>query len=281
MRKILLCTALFLVLPGLQQAGAANYQVQKVAERVYAAIALPEGKAASNAMIVVTDSEVILAGAHFLAEGVKELVAEIAKITPLPVRHVILTHHHRGFNYIDFDLPAGAEVVTSWQTWQALKSETRAFKNEVIVFDSSLTMAGGKLSIVINNVGFGHSDGDVVVFLPAEGVLFASDLFYNDVVGYMGEGYMREWVLNLEMLETLDARVVIPGVGKVSNVEGIERFLLFLKEFLTEVLMHVEGGDSLAETLKGFELPQYDALPGYKTFLKVNVERAYDQLKAK
>lgn len=256
-----------------------NYEVQKVADGVYAAIAQPKGKAASNAMIVVTNNQVILAGAHFVPECIEELRAEITKITQIPLRYVILTHHHRGFNYIDYDFPENVEIITSWQTWQALKAGSRELKNPVTFFDKGLTLRRGKTTIVLNNADLGHTEGDVIVYLAEEKVLFTSDLFYNGVVGFMGDGYMAEWVLCLEMLEGIEARAVIPGMGKVTNSEGILQFRLIFKDFLTEVLRHVEKGETIAQAKKGFHLPDYEAQSGYKTYSNSNIERAYKQLK--
>lgn len=263
------------------RAFAANYEIKKVADSVYAAIALPSGKVASNAVIIVAVDEVILAGAHFVPEGIQELLAEIAKITPLPLRHVILTHHHRGYNYIDFDFPANVDIITSWQTWQALKSEYREFKNPVTFFDRGLTIQRGKRTIVLSNTGLGHSEGDVIAYLPNEEVLFTSDLVFNNAVGYMGEGHMWEWVMNLEMLENIGAITVIPGVGGVTDIDGIMRFHIFIKDFLTEVLQHLERNESLAQTKKGFKLPQYQNLPGYSKYIDGNIDRAYSELKGK
>ncbi len=279
MRRFVVVCAVMIVMSMPVRALAAFYSIQKISTGVYAAIALPEGKASSNAMFVVTNYQVILVGAHFLPEGIRELVAEIAKITPLPIRHVILTHHHPGFNYIDFDLPANAEIITSWQTWQALKNELRPFRNQVIVFDSQLTLQRDNISLVLNNTVRGHSEGDVIVYVPSEGVLFASDLLFNDAVGYMGDGHMRDWAINLETMEQLAPRVVIPGVGKVTDAEGIGRFLTTMRAFLTEVLQWIEKGYTLAQIKKAFSLPEYQSLPGFKTFFDVNIERAYRELK--
>jgi len=260
-------------------ADAANYEINKIDEGIYAAIALPKGKAASNALIIATPHQVILAGAHFPPDGIKELLAAIAEITPIPLRYVILTHHHKGFNHIDFDFPSNVEILTSWQTWQALRGETRELRNHVTFFDKGLTLIRGKLVIVLNNTDFGHSEGDVFVYLPNEGVLFASDLFFNDLVGYMGDGSLRDWIITLETLEAVGARYVVPGVGQVSDSAGIRRFRLFFKDFVTEVLRNIEAGRSLAETKKHFSLPKHESLPGYRAFLDVNVERAYRYLK--
>lgn len=258
-----------------------QYDIVKVSNSVYAAIAVPGGKAASNAMFIVTGNQVILAGAHFVLEGVRELVEEISKITQNPVKEIILTHHHSGYNYIDLDLPPNAEIITSWQTWQALKSEYRQVKNPVTFFDKGITLQREKLSIVLSNTDFGHSKGDLIVYVPSEDVLFTSDLVFNKAVGYMGTGYMRDWVTGLEFLESISANIVIPGVGNVTDTEGINRFKLFMKDFLTEVLRHIEKGDSLAATKKDFRISQYANFPGYKTFFEVNIERAYGELKDK
>ncbi|CAG0966369.1 hypothetical protein GEOBC_01020 [Geobacteraceae bacterium] len=260
-------------------ATAANYEIKLVDEGVFAAIALPEGKAASNALIIITPHQVLLAGAHFVPEGIKELIAAIAEITPLPLRSVILTHHHKGFNYVDFDFPANVEIITSWQTWQALKAETRPLRNHVTFFDKGLTLIRSDTAIVLSSAEFGHSEGDVFLFLPNEGILFTSDLFYNDVVGYMGEGHMRDWVITLETLEAVGAQYVVPGLGQVTDRAGFRRFRLFFKDFLTEALRHIEAGRTLDETMKLFRLPAHEGMPGYKAFFDVNVGRAYQDLK--
>jgi glyoxylase-like metal-dependent hydrolase (beta-lactamase superfamily II) len=262
-------------------ASAAEFRVQKLADGIYAAIARPAGKAASNALIVVGDSEVILAGAHFSPEVTRELVAEIGRITPLPLRRVILTHHHRGYNYLDFDLPPEAEVITSWQTWQSIRNEYREMKNPVLYFDKGLSLQRGKMTIVLSTTDEGHTEGDIVLYIPGVRVLFTSDLVFNDAVGFMGDGHMREWVAGLQTLEDIGARFVVPGVGNVTDVNGIKRFRTFMQEFFTELLRHLEKGESLAETKKRFSMPGFEEMPGYNTFFSVNVERAYKELKGK
>ncbi|HEY6837122.1 MAG TPA: MBL fold metallo-hydrolase [Geobacteraceae bacterium] len=271
-----------MLLAGLAEtAPAADFQVQKVTDGIYAAIAQPGGKAASNAVIFVTDREVILAGAHFSPEGTRELMVEIGKITSLPLRRVILTHHHRGYNYLDFDIPAAAEIMTSWQTWQVIKNEYREMKNPVLFFDKGITLRRGKMTIVVTTTDLGHTEGDVVVYVPEARFLFTSDLVFNDAVGFMGDGHIREWVGGLQVLEEIDARVVVPGVGKVTDSDGIKRFHHFMQDFFTELLRLMEKGESLAEVKKNFTLPEYEEMPGYNTFFSVNVERAYRELKGK
>lgn len=281
MKRSFIAVFLMILFPLARTVAAADYQIQKVAEGIYAAIALPDGKAASNAVIFVTDREVILAGAHFTPEGTRELLNAIVKITPLQLREVILTHHHRGYNNLDFDLPPQVEVITSWQTRQSLKGEYREMKNPLLLFDKGLTLQRGKMTIILSNVEHGHTDGDIVVYESGSGFLFASDLVCYDAVGFMGDGHMREWVAGLTVLEEMGAKVVVPGVGKLTDPGGIKWFRIFMQEFFTELLRHLEKGETLTETKKNFSLPAYEDVPGYNTFFSVNVERAYMELKKK
>jgi len=277
-RFILLLISLTVLLS--ESAAASLYQVSKVADSVYAAIAQPSRSAVSNAFFVVTDNEVIVAGAHFTAEGIKELRAVIASITPLQVKQLILTHHHKGLNYLDFDIPVNTEVIVSVDLWQALKGESREFKNSTIVFDNALTLNKGKTSLVIMHTGPGHSSGDTIVYLPKERILFASDLLFNDAVGFMGEASIHEWGDSLDLMDELAPATVIPGVGRVSDSGAIERFRRFYRAFMTEIIRNVEKGNTLSQAKKEFSLPQYKSLPGYDAFFEVNFERAYKQFKS-
>ncbi len=276
--KLVLCATILLLSTG---AIAAQYEITKVSDSVYAAIARPEGKVASNAMFVVTEYEVILAGAHFIPEGVAELLKEIAKITPLPVSRVVLTHHHKGYNFIDFDLPPRAEIIVSANIWQALKGETRELKNPTAVFENAVTLNRGRVSLVIIDAGPGHSSGDIIVYMPKEGILFASDLLFNESFGFMGEASIHEWGESLELMEKLAPLIVIPGVGKVSDSTLITNFKNFYRAFMTEVIRNVDKGNTLAQTKREFNLGQYKKLPGYDVFLNVNLERAYKQYKSR
>ncbi len=275
--KRTLLVLILLLLP--MTVSAASFKFEKVRGGVYAAIAVPGGKAASNCLIIVTNYQVVLAGAHFLPETTKELLAFVSTLTPIPVRYIILTHHHRGYNHIDFDLPANVEIIASGPTWQALKSEFRQIKNQVTFFDRGLTMKRGNTLIILNATERGHSEGDLFVYLPEEEVLFTSDLFFNDVAGYMGDGSFRDWIGTLEIMSNINAAIVVPGLGSVTNTDGILRFQSFFRAFTTEVLRLAGMGLDVETAKRQFSLRQYDNMPGYKAFFDVNFRRAYRELK--
>lgn len=281
MKRFLLSLLLLVCLIVPRSASAAMFDLQKVADGVYAAVAVPGSKATSNGVVIITKYQVIVAGAHFSGEAIKDLFASISLYTPLPVRSVILTHHHRGFNYLDFDFPANIELLTSWQCWQALRSEYRDLKNPVTYFDKGITLVRDGRTIILSNAEAGHSGGDVLVYLPEDKILFASDLLFVDEIGPMADGHMRDWILNLEMMEKLDSRTIVPGIGPVSDRNSIRRFLNFFRDFMTELLGYAQKGDSPEMVLKKFPFERYKGMRGAEQYMKENVTRAYKELTGK
>jgi cyclase len=71
-----------------------DFQLVKVADGVYAAIAKPGGLASGNAGFVVGDGGVLVVDTFFTPEAIEELLAEIAKQTQQPIKYAINTHYH-------------------------------------------------------------------------------------------------------------------------------------------------------------------------------------------
>lgn len=267
-----------------EPAGAAaatqeTFLIEPLGSNIYAAIARIGSKASSNAMFVVGDKYVVAAGAHMTREVTQDLYAAIAAVTARPIRYFVLTHHHAGYTQADFDFPPEQDVIMAWQTWQDMNNEARKPDFPILFFNEGMTLKPGGVTVILTNLGRGHSAGDVVTFIPEAGVVFASDLFYVNSVGYMGGGYMREWVLALDFLEQIGAEKIIPGTGPVSGVDEVTAFKEFFREFLTAVLVRVERGDTLDQVMKDFDMPAYRQMSGYQQLIKVNLKRAYIELK--
>jgi len=95
----------------------------------------------------------------------------------------------------------------------------------------------------------------------------------------MGDASFRDWIGSLEMLAALDVRSVVPGLGGVTTMEGIQRFQSFFRDFTTEVLRLLAKKLEVEAAKREFSLPQYENLPGFKAFFDVNFRRAYSELK--
>lgn len=256
-----------------------SYAVEQLTANIYAALTLPGGQASSNAFFVVGPEYVVAGGAHMSKEAINHLVTAIATVTDKPLRHFVLAHHHRGYHHIDYEFPAGVDLLISWPTWKTMDEEKRKPERPAFFFTEGLTLKLGETTVIMTNMGRAHSEGDTLVFFPEAEILFTSDLVYAESVGYLGDGYMEDWLLALEFIERLGAKKVIPGFGPPSDNRVIVEFKTYFRALVSEVLKHIEQGDSLERTVRNLRLPDYAELKGYEQFLGANVRRAYLELK--
>src|SRR5437868_5689165 len=73
---------------------AQDFDIVKVADGVYAAISKPTGLPSGNAGFVIGSEGVLVVDTTLAPMTAQELIAEIKKITPLPIKYAMNTHYH-------------------------------------------------------------------------------------------------------------------------------------------------------------------------------------------
>ncbi len=77
---------------------------------------------------------------------------------------------------------------------------------------SKMSLFRGSREIQMHHLGPGHTGGDVVVFLPAERVVFTGDLLLASAP-YLGDSFPEEFIHTLDKLKELDFDLIVPGHG--------------------------------------------------------------------
>ena len=104
-----------------------------------------------------------------------------------------------------------------------------------LTLDRRMTLYRGSREIQIIYLGRGHTDTDVVVYLPKERTIATGDLM-ESVISYMGDSYPDEWIGTLDRLRALDFDTVLPGHGVVfKGKERIVAFQQYLRDLITQV----------------------------------------------
>ena len=105
-------------------AATALFDIEKVADGIYAAIARPQTLLNCNAAIFVNSHDVLVVDTHSKPSAVAALVAQIKKeVTPKPVRYVVNSHFHWDHSQgtpAYRKLAPGAQVVASTATRRLL-----------------------------------------------------------------------------------------------------------------------------------------------------------------
>ena len=99
-----------------------DFQLVKVADGVYTAIAKPGGLASANAGFVIGDDSVLIFDTFFTPTAIEELIGEIQKLTNLPIKFAVNSHYHldhTGGNQVlaERGIPIiGHDNLIQWQT---------------------------------------------------------------------------------------------------------------------------------------------------------------------
>lgn len=175
-------------------------------------------------LFVVTEEGVLVADGQGSVEETLRLVEAIAGITDQPVTHVVICSDHGDHTAGNSAFPRGATFIahpTSLANLQAAAGRPdRGMDAPPVVLPTSLvrersTLHLGGTEIQILFLGRAHTGGDLVVYLPASGILFMSETFLNRVFPAMRSAYPSEWVAMLERAQAMDVRTWVPGHGFV------------------------------------------------------------------
>lgn len=194
-----------------------------------------------NAGFVVTSEGVVAIDALASPRDGRRLLQTIASVTEQPVRWLILTHHHPDHHFGAIALRrAGARVIAHPDTrvlaaeggkealvadWAGVvgRDAMRGFEFANVP-DRPVTAADtlrlGEKTLVVLHPGPGHSAGDLLVWLPAERVLFAGDVLVEDGVTMMVDGGSAPLLETLAVVDALDPRTVVTGHGGLSQRPG-------------------------------------------------------------
>jgi len=213
----------------------AKLEPQKLADGVWAT-ATPGG---ANAGWFSIGDIVVAVDAGANEDVGRALVAEIQKTAGKKPRYLIVTHAHKDHagGAPAFEA-AGAQVVTSEKAatgvllvlaaaagGAAPKGAPAKPANPLVltIADHSLLAGTQPRRAEIHYLGPGHTQGDLIVLLPADGVLFSGDLAVNGVLPFLraADADPRGWERILASLSGLKFDKMVPGHGTIGPRDGL------------------------------------------------------------
>ena len=194
--------------------------------------------------LVLGDGEALVVDTRTTPGHARELIADIGRLTPLPVRLVVDTHWHSDHVFGNHDFRPAT-------IWAHERCRSRLLENgehqraslaaalpdlaedigSLVIdppdrtFVDTTSLAVGARPVELHYLGRGHTDADIVIVVPDAGILFAGDLLENDAVPFFGDGYPIEWPATVTRLLGLVGGPVVPGHGSIGDRAFVERQL--------------------------------------------------------
>jgi cyclase len=130
--------------------GDAKFDIQRVADGVYAAVAAPAYKVNSNTAIIESDDGLVIVDTHSKPSAARVIVEHLRDLTTKPVRYVVNTHFHWDHWHGNEVYPAvypGAEIVTNQLTREAMvRKGLKRIQDHVRQMPAEITQLKGALA---------------------------------------------------------------------------------------------------------------------------------------
>ena len=251
----------------------------------------------SNAAFVVTPAGVVVIDSLGSPALATRLVAEIRKITPQPITHVIVTHYHADHIYgLQTFKALGAHIIAHSAAREYLNSETARLRleasrqelapwvnadtrlveaDEWIEGDKELTVGGVRFQLKL--VGPSHTPEDLVIYLPSEKVLFAGDIVFRSRIPYVGKADSRHWITALDTLLTFDAQIIVPGHGPLSHeaqkdMKLTRDYLAYLRATMEKAAQNL---DPFEDAYAATDWSEFEHLPLFRVANRMNAYNTY------
>jgi glyoxylase-like metal-dependent hydrolase (beta-lactamase superfamily II) len=272
-------------------------RVKKLADNVWVYEGLQtaaprDGVFTTNSLIVITTEGVLIADGQDNAEHMKELLDHIAKLTPQPVKYMIVGADHGDHTGGNLALPKGVAIIAHPNSKahlehydQELKDHNQkswvAMPTEVMTSDKKVIMMGGE-EIDVLFLGRAHTGGDMEVYLPRENIMFMSEAYFNRLYPSTYSGFPSEWIATLRKAESFNAAMYIPGHGFVDRPpvlrEELINFRLALENLVSEGKRMHDSKIPLADTSRFARLGSFQYWTRCANNLPDGFKRVYMEL---
>src|SRR5215510_7993142 len=283
-----------------------DFQLVKVADGVFAAIAKPGGLASGNAGFVVGDGGVLIVDTFSTPIALEELLSEIGKQTSQPVRYAVNTHYHLDHSGGNQVLAArGVPIiahdnVARWQTTKNRRflpssedlekrradaakqlSETpEDQKDKRAQLDRQVRRFDALMQIKLTNPSITFSSGTTHLYLGTRDVMFTGDMGWAKTLPNLVDATVNDWIPSLDkILANHSSAKFVPGHGSVATAAEIRDFRDYLDDLRNRVKKGIANGLTIEQSKDQLKLPDKYKNFAFQNFAQPNVEDMYKELK--
>lgn len=239
----------------------------------------------------------------------RKWLAKLREHTDKPVRYLVLSHYHAvrvlGASAFDasviiaHDNTRGLVAERGEQDWASeLGRMPRLFDDPTsipgltwptLTFSDTATidLGGDRGTLELRYLGRGHTEGDIVAWLPRQRILFTGDLVEAQAALYTGDAFHRDWSTStLDAVAALGAEALVGGRGAVvRGRDAVTAAIDQTRHFLDVLLGEVDAVRRRDGTLRGaFDaahaalVADYGNWPIFEHCLPFDVARAWEEL---
>ncbi|HIA96076.1 MAG TPA: MBL fold metallo-hydrolase, partial [Gammaproteobacteria bacterium] len=136
----------------------------------------------------------------------------------------------------------------------------------------------GDKIVELIEVGPAHTNGDILVHVPSDKVVFTGDILFIEGHPILWAGPVKNWINACDRIISMEVDFVVPGHGPVTDNRGVKAVRDYLVYIDTESRKRFESGMSALEAAKEIDLDLFSTW-GDGERIAVNVNSLYREYK--
>lgn len=250
-------------------------EMREVADGVFAYVQAGGDFCVANAGVILGPESAVAVDALFTPAMTHAFRAAIERHADRPVRRLINTHHHvdhtlgnEHFTGVEIigHVRCREEILRVGLPLERLLSVGPQFTGQIeasvprppdTTFADRMTLHLGHRRVELIHLGTGHTVDDVLVYLPAEKVLFAGDVAFHYVTPLAFEGHIGGWIAVADAIEAMDVDTIVPGHGPVGDKSDLREMRDYLALLRAEAMRGYEERAPALEVARRVDLGHY------------------------
>jgi glyoxylase-like metal-dependent hydrolase (beta-lactamase superfamily II) len=156
-----------------------------------------------------------------------EVLAQVKKVSPLPVRYVVNSHHHA--DHVSGNATVRSALGVDVIGHRNIRENFLRLKQPgepTVTFDDRASIFLGGVEVRLLWLGRGHTNGDTVIYFPDLKTVHVGDLIIDGmpVIDYPGGGSAVEFLTTIDNLLKVDFDTMIPGHGKLMTKDDVRAY---------------------------------------------------------
>lgn len=275
---------------------------------IYAWLQPDGGWGWSNAGLIVDGDQSLLVDTLFDASLTRDMLSAMADATGVRAGEIntLVNTHANGDHTHGNGLCTAAEVIASAASAREMEAFTAEMMQGFMDAAPSLGEAGeyvqeifgpfdfhdvaeklptktftGEMRLQVGNknvhlleVGPAHTRGDVLVHVPEDKTVFTGDILFIDGTPIMWAGPVANWIKACEMIIDMEADVIVPGHGPITDVAGVKRVQEYLGYIDTEARKRYDAGLSVRDAAHDISLTDYESWSDAER-IAINIDTLY------
>ncbi|KZK88435.1 Beta-lactamase type II precursor [Pseudovibrio sp. Ad46] len=258
-----------------------------------------------NTGVIIGDDSVMVVDAQATPVMAQLVVDKIREVTDKPIKYVTLSHYHAvrvlgasGYGASEIIASEKCEGMIYERGQEDWDSEFGRFPRlfdaadsipgltwPTMTFKDRMTINMGSRKVELMHLGRAHTAGDIVAWVPDEGVMFTGDIVEYHSACYCGDGHFKDWGNTLDAIKAYNPDAIAPGrgdalVGQDMVNKAIENTRDFVESTYKPAARVAVRGGTLKEAWDAVRAecdPKFADYAIYEHCLPFNVARAFDE----